>query len=104
MDNHAAHRARDTIRWLESWSGYIEPVFTPTHASWLNQAECALSRISRKYLKDYVSESREGLRDQIMRGLADFNEHYASPQDWSFTRHSFEDWYATLKPSPYLAN
>jgi len=36
LDNHSAHRSRETRRFLASKPGRFELVFTPTHGSWLN--------------------------------------------------------------------
>lgn len=36
LDNHSAHRSRETMRFLASRPDRFELVFTPTHASWLN--------------------------------------------------------------------
>jgi transposase len=94
MDNGSSHIAADTRAWLETQKGRVVFHFTPAHASWLNQAELALSAFSRRYLRDRVSTNREELVVHIHRALAEYNLLHARPFDWSFTRHALHDWYA----------
>jgi hypothetical protein len=42
LDNHSAHRSHEARRFLASKPGRFELVFTPTHASWLNNVETLL--------------------------------------------------------------
>lgn len=85
IDNGSAHRgAKAAQRLREQWPTII-PVFTPTHASWLNQIEVYFSIVQRKVLNpnDFAS-----LRDLEARLLA-FQTRYslsAKPFHWSFTR------------------
>ena len=44
LDNHSAHRSRETRHFLASKPGRFELVFTPTHASWLNYVETFFSK------------------------------------------------------------
>jgi DDE superfamily endonuclease len=44
LDNHSAHRSRETRRFLDTKRGRFEFVFTPTHASWLNWIETYVSK------------------------------------------------------------
>lgn len=46
LDNHSAHRSRETQCFLASKPGRFEIVFTPTHASWLNWVETYFSKMS----------------------------------------------------------
>ena len=94
MDNGSSHIAAATRAWLEAQKGHVAFHFTPAHASWLNQAELALSAFSRRYLRDRVSINREELITHIHRALAEYNLMHARPFDWSFTRHAMHDWYA----------
>ncbi|MDR7523534.1 MAG: IS630 family transposase [Armatimonadota bacterium] len=61
LDNGASHIAKVTRAWIAAQEGLVRFHFTPTHASWLNQAELALGAFSRRYLRDRVSESRQAL-------------------------------------------
>lgn len=94
LDNGSSHVAADTRKWVLAQDGRVLFHFTPAHASWLNQAELALSAFSRRYLRHRVSESRTELIAHIHRALDEYNQLYARPFDWSFTRHTMHDWYA----------
>lgn len=94
VDGGASHIAKETRQWVEAQQGRVLFHFTPAHASWLNQAELALSAFSRRYLRHRVSESRAELIAHIHRALDEYNRLYARPFEWSFTRHAMHDWYA----------
>lgn len=94
LDNGSSHIAADTRQWVRTHKDRVVFHFTPAHASWLNQAELALSAFSRRYLRERVSTSRAELIAHIDCALADYNRLYARPFDWSFTRHAMHDWYA----------
>ena len=93
LDNGSSHVAKATRAWLAAQAGRVEFHFTPAHASWVNQAELALSAFSRRYLRDRVSESRAELITHIERALDEYNRCYAHPFMWSFTRHAMHQWY-----------
>jgi len=93
LDNGAAHIAHQTLEWVGAQDGRIRFHFTPAHASWLNQAELALSAFSRRYLRDRVSESRQEFVSHIYRSLDEYNHLYARPFAWSFTRQAMHQWY-----------
>jgi hypothetical protein len=93
LDNGSSHIAKDTQAWLAAQGGRVAFHFTPAHASWVNQAELALSAFSRRYLRDRVSESRVELIEHIERALEEYNQLYAHPFTWSFTRNALHQWY-----------
>jgi hypothetical protein len=93
LDNGSSHIAKDTQAWLAAQDGRVTFHFTPAHASWVNQAELALSAFSRRYLRDRVSEGRLELIAHIERALEEYNRLYAHPFTWSFTRHAMHQWY-----------
>ncbi len=93
LDNGSSHIAKDTQAWVAAQAGRVAFHFTPAHASWVNQAELALSAFSRRYLRDRVSASRVELIAHIERALEEYNRFYAHPFTWSFTRHAMHQWY-----------
>ena len=93
LDNGSSHSAKDTQAWLAAQDGRVAFHFTPAHASWVNQAELALSAYSRRYLCDRVSEGRLELIAHIEQALEEYNQLYAHPFTWSFTRHAMHQWY-----------
>jgi len=93
LDNGPSHIAKETRAWVARQRGRVVFHFTPPHASWLNQAELALSAFSRRYLRTRVSESRADLIAHIHRALHEYNHLFARPFSWSFTRPAMHEWY-----------
>ena len=85
LDNGSAHRgARAVCRLQKAWPN-LHPVFTPVHASWLNQIEIYFSILQRKVLTPNNFDNIDALADQILR----FQDRYmtlATPFEWRFTR------------------
>jgi len=94
LDNGSSHIAKATQAWLAAQADRVAFHFTPAHASWVNQAELALSAFSRRYLRDRVSQSWAELIAHIYRALDEYNRLHARPFNWSFTRHVMHGWYA----------
>jgi transposase len=65
LDNHSAHRSRETRRFLASKPGRFELVFTPTHASWLNYVEIFFSKMARSVLRRIRVASKAELGQRI---------------------------------------
>ena len=71
-------------RLQRQWPNLI-PVFTPVHASWLNQVEIYFSIVQRKVLTPNNFSSLAELEQRLLA----FQVHYertASPFKWTFTR------------------
>jgi transposase len=83
LDNHSAHRSRETRRFLDSCPGRFEFVFTPKHASWLNWVEIYFSKIARSLLRHIRVDSKDELRDRINRYIKAANEKPLVPK-WAF--------------------
>jgi hypothetical protein len=85
VDNGSAHRGKRSIDRLQgTWPNLIL-VHTPTHASWLNQAEIYLSIVQRKV----VTPNNFPDLDQLESQLLAFGRRYeqiAAPFQWKFTR------------------
>jgi transposase len=67
LDNHSAHRSRETKCFLASKPGRFELVFTPTHASWLNYVETFFSKVARSVLRRIRVASKAELADRLGR-------------------------------------
>jgi transposase len=76
LDNHSAHRSRETQRYLDSQPGRFELVFTPTHASWLNYVETFFSKTARSILRGIRVASKAELGERLGRYIEACN---ASP-------------------------
>lgn len=66
LDNHSAHRSRETRRFRARKAGRFELVFTPTHASWLNWVEMFFSKMAVGAAPDPVA-SKDELTERIKR-------------------------------------
>lgn len=87
-DNLAAHNTDDVLDWLEDhprWKMH----FTPKHASWLNQIECAFSIIGRHVLARGSFESVEDLRKRVYQYLIWFNQQSSPPFEWTYRPKSW---------------
>ncbi len=71
MDNLNTHKGEMAREWLERHPR-VSFHFTPTHASWVNLAECFFSILTRKGLRQAVHRSNR----ELIRFLKDFVEQY----------------------------
>lgn len=83
MDNGTTHRSEATTKFLATQPRMV-PVFTPTHASWLNQVEIWFSALSRRSLRHMSFDSREALIRHIEAFVAAHNQT-AKPYRWTKT-------------------
>jgi DDE superfamily endonuclease len=95
MDNGPSHIDHHTRKYLSSHTR-LRPLYTPSHASWLNQAELLLRAFTDKYLKHFESASRQHLVDHLNASWPEYNQWFAHPFKWSWTRHRMYEW-ASLK-------
>lgn len=87
-DNLFAHNTDQVLDWLEDhprWSLH----FTPKHASWLNQIECAFSIIGRHVLARGSFVSLDDLRQRVHDYMIWFNQQLAPPFKWSYRPKSW---------------
>jgi DDE superfamily endonuclease len=63
----------------------IRFVYTPKHASWLNQVEIWFSVLSRKLIRRGEFRSIQDLKEQIVRFISYYNETMAHPYRWTYT-------------------
>jgi transposase len=86
-DNLSAHKTDDVLDWLDEhlrWTLH----FTPTHASWLNQIECAFSIVQRRVLARGSFASTDELREAVYAYMLWHNET-AKPFRWSYRPKSW---------------
>lgn len=74
LDNHSAHRSKETMKFLDTVPGKFEFVFTPTHGSWLNMIEMFFSKITRSFLRHMRVESKAELKQRIYQGIEEINQ------------------------------
>jgi transposase len=88
VDNLSMHSTDDVYDWLEEhprWTLH----FTPKHASWLNQIECAFSLLARHVLARGSFESPEQLRQCVYDYMLWFNVQKAPPFRWTYRPRSW---------------
>jgi hypothetical protein len=74
LDNHSAHTSKQTRAWLATRPNRFKYVLTPAHGSWLNMVETLFGKMARTFLKQIRVQSREELRERILKGITEINE------------------------------
>lgn len=69
---------------LEDPTHRIRFVYTPRHASWLNQVEIWFSILTRRALKRASFDSLEALRKRLTEFIEYFNAVLAKPFRWTY--------------------
>ena len=83
-DNHSTHRSAAMKEFLASdRAARLHPVYTPTHASWLDLAENFFSRFSRRYLRGKRYTSLAALDEHVYACFADY-ARVARPMRWTY--------------------
>lgn len=73
LDNHSSHISKETMKYLTTRPNRFIYVHTPTHGSWLNLIETYFSKIARTFLKHIRVESKEELKERILKGIEETN-------------------------------
>jgi hypothetical protein len=69
---------------LQDSTHRIRFVYTPKHASWLNQIECWFSILVRRLIKRNSFSSTLDLQEKILNFIDYFNETMAKPFKWTY--------------------
>jgi hypothetical protein len=91
MDNGSSHIDHHTKAYFAG-NPRIRALYTPVHASWLNQAELLLRTFSDKYLERFDPRSRQDLIDHLNESWPEYNRYFAHPFTWSWTRRHMYGW------------
>lgn len=91
-DGGASHISATTQALLRSFGSWLRVLFTPAHASWLNQAELLLKSFEVRYLKRGSWSSRQELMDHLYGSVPEYNRLFAHPINWSWTRRDLREW------------
>jgi hypothetical protein len=87
-DNLNIHYDGKTDRWTrfnQRHGNRFVFVYTPKHASWVNQVEIFFSIVQRKCLRHGSFASKEQLRSTLLNFVAHWNKDLAHPFRWTFT-------------------
>jgi len=82
-DNISTHNAKAVRAWLDQNPGRFTLVFTPVHASWLNQVEMFFSTLTRLLLRRASFRSLDDLTARIADYITRYNND-AKPYNWTF--------------------
>jgi transposase len=91
IDNGGSHIAEETHRYFAR-RPRVRVLYTPAHASWLNQAELLLRALTAKYLDRFDPESRQYLIEHLTLSVPEYNRRFAHPFEWSWTRRDLYTW------------
>lgn len=91
-DNGSSHIARETNDLLRNNYPQVRVLFTPAHASWLDQAELLLRAFGARYLHRGEWTSRSELIAHLNASWPEYNRLYAHPFTWSWTRTMMHKW------------
>jgi len=87
-DNLNIHMDGKDRRWSafnRRHRGRFRFVYTPLHASWVNQIEIWFSILQRRVLRHGSFDDVRMLRDHVLGFIADWNRHDAHPFRWTFS-------------------
>lgn len=99
LDGGSSHISDETQAFLATWSPWVRVLYTPPHASWLNQAELLLRAFSERYLQRGSWDTRQNMIDHLLTSRREYNRDWAHPFEWSWTRHDFHLWCAARAKS-----
>lgn len=91
VDNGGSHIAEETLRYFAR-RPRLRVLYTPAHASWLNQAELLRRAFTAKYLDRFDPESRQQLIEHLTLSVPAYNRRFAHPFKWSWTRRDLYAW------------
>jgi hypothetical protein len=91
-DGGSSHISEETTAWLRCRYPHVRTLVTPPHAGWLNQAELLLRAFSERYLKRGDWKSRQQLIEHLDASWPEYNERFAHPITWSWTRQKMRGW------------
>lgn len=86
-DNLNTHKDGPTGRWIEfnkRHGNRFRFVFTPIHASWLNQIECWFSILERRVLRHGDFDGLEPIRSKILGFINHWNNVDGHPFRWTW--------------------
>lgn len=93
-DNLNTHYDGPNKRWArfnERHEGKFEFVYTPKHASWVNQIEIFFSILARRCLKYGDFKSIQDLAKKVMAFIQRWNTDEGHPFDWTFAGYPMQE-------------
>lgn len=93
-DNLNTHCEGPGKRWTQfnaRHGGKFEFVYTPKHASWMNQIEIFFSILTRRCLKYSDFSSTEDLAEKLMAFIERWNTKEGHPFNWTFAGYPMQE-------------
>ena len=100
VDNLNIHTGPEITAWCARYRGRIRFVYTPRHASWLNQIEIWFSILQRRVLRDGCFADVKELEHRLKTFVRYYNRFEAKPFRWRF-RGEFRA--PTVRPDKLMA-
>jgi DDE superfamily endonuclease len=91
-DGGPSHTAGDTHDLVRAYHPQVRLLSTPAHAAWLNQAELLLRAVAARYLHRGQWQSRQHLIAHLEASWPGYNQLFAHPFTWSWTRRHMHQW------------
>jgi hypothetical protein len=91
-DGGGSHTSDETAAFLRQYEPTVRVLRTPPHASWLNQAELLLRAFAERYIARGDWASRVRLREHLLASATEYNQLFAHPFTWSWTRTDLKRW------------
>lgn len=91
-DGGPSHGSEYTRQFLRHYQDRVRVLFTPAHASWLNQGELLLRAFAARYLDCGSWHSRKHLSDHLLEAAKEYDRVFAHPFTWSWTRSDLRRW------------
>lgn len=83
VDNGSSHTSHKTRAWAGKQKR-LQLIYTPTHASWLNQIEIFFGILTRKVVRRGIFKSRRELVERLMTFIESYNAE-ARPFEWTYS-------------------
>lgn len=94
QDNGSSHTAQATKEYFARDPEWWRPRYTPSHCSWLNQAELLIGAFSKRYLRGSSWSSADELSHHLNASWPEYNQRYARPFEWTWSRPKMREWYS----------
>jgi len=92
LDEGPSHTSASTRACYDSFGPRLRTLLTPVNAYWLNQAELLLDAFTIRYLQRGDWKRRSALLAHIGRSQIEYNQCFAHPFDWQWSRQDFRFW------------
>lgn len=92
LDGGPSHTAKATQALFQAREPDVKVLFTPAHASWLNQAELLWGGFGNRYLKRGSWSQRAQMIAHLNASTHEYNDRFAHRFEWSWTRPQFHTW------------